>query len=109
MGAGTEKNAGKGDTPGYNIIASDELVTDERGYTKVAMKRNDRRLYQGSTYLLQLWRANSDLSVIIYDTDPMKPSAQDIAAITQYVINYACKGGTTFLAERQLLKGIIQS
>ena len=92
-----------GDTPGWKLREKDEIVT-ERGFNKLHLKRSDSRFFQTSLYFLQSWRANCDVQILIYDTDPKNPDASEIAKVTDYVVSYACKGNATLAVERKFVK-----
>ena len=70
MGCGEEYPAASGKTPGWEITSKDIIIEDLRGFKKLSLKRNHPRLLQTSLYCLQAWRANCDVSIMIYDSDP---------------------------------------
>ena len=108
MGAGAEKNVGAADTPGWEHREKTELVRDERGFMKLLMKRtNNTRMLQTSFDVLRVWRANCDVAVLLYETDPMKPDPAEIAKVTDYVVAYASKGNSTLAVEKQLVSRFI--
>jgi hypothetical protein len=104
MGCGNEKNLGTGDTPGWPLQDKDEIVDDPRGFKKLCLRRNNSRLTQTSLYCLQSWRANCDIQILVYETDPKNPEAAEIAKVTDYVVGYACKGNTTLAIEKAHVK-----
>ena len=53
--------------------------------------------------MLQSWRANCDVSVLVYDHDPCDISSQDIAAICGYVTAYCTKGNASYKSERNAI------
>ena len=57
--------------------------------------------------ILQSWRANCDLQILIYSSDPDHPDPDDIARVTDYVVGYACKGNKTLKEERELTKKLV--
>ena len=78
---------------------------DDNGNLKVYMPRNHpRRLNQTSSDMLQSWRANCDVQILMYDCDPKKPSVSDLARVTDYVVGYSCKGNTTSKEEKEQYK-----
>ena len=103
-GCGTEKTPGKGDTPGWKLQDRDVISKDQRGFNQLCMKRNNERFNQTSLYCLQSWRANCDIQIIVYDTDPKNPDFSEIAKVSDYVVNYACKGNTTLSIEKKNVK-----
>ena len=55
------------------------ISKDQRGFNQLCMKRNNERFNQTSLYCLQSWRANCDIQIIGYDTDPKNPDLSEIA------------------------------
>ena len=49
---------------------------------------------------VQSWRANCDIQILLYDSDPLYPSPSDIAKATDYIVGYACKGNENLKQER---------
>ena len=107
FGCGHESNAGKNDTPGFPIRNQSEIVRDKRGFLKLELKRNSRRMLQTSLSLLQTWRANCDLQVMLYDSTPDNFDFSEIARLTDYVVAYSCKGNQTLQAEKDNIKTVI--
>ena len=104
MGFGLEENAGKADTPGAEVNKNPSVELDDNGNLKVYMPRNHPRLNQTSSDMLQSWRANCDVQILMYDCDPKKPSVSDLARVTDYVVGYSCKGNTTSKEEKEQYK-----
>ena len=74
------------------------------------MPRNHRRILQTSKAFLQTWRANCDVQIILYESDPDNPSPADIAKATDYIVGYACKGNESLAEEKaQIIQLILQS
>ena len=71
------------------------------------MPRNHRRITQTASDVLQSWRANCDVQILIYSSDPANPDADDIARVTDYVVGYACKGNKTLVEENEQTKQIL--
>ena len=65
------------------------------------MPRNHKRLNQTSKYLIQSWRANCDVQILVYDCDPKNPDISEIARVTDYIVAYSCKGNSTLKEERE--------
>ena len=101
MGCGMESKPGNCDTPGWPLIEKDIIGKDPRGFKKLCLKRNHPRFNQTSLYCLQSWRANCDVSILVYESDPMNPNLAEIANVTNYVITYACKGNATYEIEKK--------
>lgn len=73
------------------------------------MPRNHPRVTQSSTYMLQSWRGNCDIQILVYDSDPRYPDISEIARITDYVVSYSTKGNTTWHEELEQGKKIVLS
>ncbi len=106
-GCGQEKDAGKCNTPGYPLTDSPEVKFDHKQSQKLYLPRNHGSLNQTSTDLLQSWRGNSDLQILVYDCDPKNPNISEIARVTDYIVAYSCKGNCTFKEEREQSKKLI--
>lgn len=100
-GAGTEANLGKCDTPGFPLLIEPIVKQDHKRSQKLYMPRNHTRLNQCSTQLIQSWRGNCDIQILVYDCDPKHPNINEIARVTDYVVAYSCKGNTTVKEERE--------
>jgi hypothetical protein len=108
-GAGIEKIEGKGDTPGFILRDEPKIVKDVRGFDRLELPRNNRRTVQSSLYLLRGWRANCDVQLILYDSDPTNPDCEELAKVTDYVVAYACKGNDSLQGEKEKFKSYILS
>ena len=73
------------------------------------MKRNHARINQTSDVLLQSWRGNCDVQILIYDSDPMNPDLAEIARVTDYVVAYSCKGNVTWREEIEQTRHMIMA
>jgi hypothetical protein len=108
-GAGIEKIEGKGDTQGFILRDEPKIVKDVRGFDRLELPRNNRRTVQSSLYLLRGWRANCDVQLILYDSDPTNPDCEELAKVTDYVVAYACKGNDSLQGEKEKFKSYILS
>ena len=102
-GAGFEKTRGKCDTPGFPECNEPTIVM-ERKTKKLRMPRNNRRIVQSSIDLLRSWRGNCDIQILIYDSAPSNFDVKEISRVTDYIVGYTCKGGTTLKEERETNK-----
>ena len=107
MGAGIEVEYKSCKTPGFNIRDKADLVQDNRGYTKLELPRDHPRTVQSSVILLQGWRANCDIQILLYESDPMNPDPVDVAKVTDYIVGYACKGNETLKEEKEQISSLI--
>ena len=64
---------------------------------------------QTSMTMLQSWRANCDVQVILYDQDPLNVDCKDIAGVSGYVTSYCTKGNSSFHSEREAIAAMILS
>ena len=109
VGCGMERTLGKADTPGFELQGSPSVDYDLRRAKKLKMPRNHSRLNQSSVDLLQSWRGNCDIQILVCDCDPRNPSLSEIARVTDYVVAYACKGNTSVKEEREQNKHLIMA
>ena len=59
--------------------------------------------------MLQSWRANCDIQLLIYNGDPTNPDLNEIARVTDYVVAYSCKGNITWKEEIEQTKQLVKS
>lgn len=109
MGCGVEQLSGTGRTPGFSTREQPMIVRDLRGFNRLDMKRNKRdvRTIQTSLWLAQGWRANCDIQILLYDSNPDFPDSSDIARVTDYIVSYACKGNESISEERNQTAALI--
>ena len=53
--------------------------------------------------MLQSWRANCDVKILLYDTDPAYPDIREIENVSGYVVSYTCKGHLTVKQEKDII------
>jgi hypothetical protein len=91
-------------------LAEDQTIDMDkhRDFLVLKLKRTNSRLKQTSTSMLQSWRANCDVQVIIYQSNPKELDIYDIARVTSYVVSYtSCKGSKTNEHEAESIKSLI--
>ena len=71
------------------------------------MPRNHPWINQTSTTLLQSWRGNCDIQILIYDSPPNAVNIKEISKVTDYVVAYSCKGNTTLQEEKETNKKML--
>ena len=71
------------------------------------MPRNHSRINQTALSLLQSWRGNCDVQILIYDSNPDEPNLAEISKVTDYVVAYSCKGNATLREEMETNKRLI--
>lgn len=108
-GAGQENTAGLGDTPGFPLQAAPSIVVERQRCKKLRMPRNHPRVTQSSSSLLQTWRANCDIQILIYDSPPQSFDSREISKVTDYVVAYSCKGNATYKEELETYKKLIMA
>lgn len=59
--------------------------------------------------ILQSWRGNCDMQILVYESDPDNPNIKEISRVTDYVVSYNTKGNTTYMEEKETTKHIIMS
>lgn len=57
--------------------------------------------------LLHGWRANCDVKILLYESDPQNPDPKDIATVTNYIVSYASKGQETLEEEKSSMRALI--
>lgn len=95
------------DTPGFELSDQPKVQVDHKKCKKLHMPRNHTRVHQTSLDMLQSWRGNCDVQILIYDSDPRHPNISEIARVTDYVVAYSCKGNHTHLEEVKQNKELI--
>jgi hypothetical protein len=106
-GTGIEKNYGKCDTPGFILRDTPVITKDNRGFDRVDMPRNHKRIVQASSFICQGWRGNCDIQYLIYSSDGDDIDISEISRVTNYVVAYSCKGNETAIQEKKGAKAII--
>ena len=73
------------------------------------MKRtNSRRVNQLSVPMLRAWRANCDIQLLLYNTNPLYPDITEIESVTRYVVAYTSKKSHTLKTEREHIQNLIK-
>jgi len=106
-GAGVEVTPDLCDTPGFPLRTEPQLVRDLQGFDRLELPRDNTRIVASSRWLLQGWRANCDIQILLYDCDPFHPDPDEIARVTDYIVAYACKGNESAVEERTQMKALI--
>ena len=97
-GAGVEADPGECNTEGFK--ERDRPTIDiVRKSKKLLLKRNHPRMNQVSKDMLSSWRGNCDIQILVCDSNPSNPDVKEISRVTDYVVGYTCKGGTTLQEE----------
>ena len=87
----------------------DEIQHDKkRGIKFLRLRRNEPKMQQTSQTMLQSWRANCDVAVLVYDTDPVDFTPKDISTISSYIVSYCTKGNSSYVEESDTIAGVIE-
>lgn len=106
--AGRESEYGKKDTPGWPLQNEHSILKDRRNIKHLQMKRkHSSRVVQHSRILLKFWRANCDIKLILYDTDPACPDIHEIDNVVRYLVAYTGKKNKTHKQEKNIIHDLI--
>ena len=84
------------------------MTRDHKGVERLALPRtHSKRVMQHSKFLLQGWRANADLEILIYRSNPSMPDMSEIDNVCQYVMSYVGKRYQTTKAEKDVIYDVI--
>ena len=104
----TETELGSEDTEGYRAMDEAGILEDEKGIKHFQMKRTkSRRLTQHSGTLLQAWRGNCDIKLLLYFSDPDFPDIGEIEEVCRYVVAYTGKKHHTCKQEKETVRDLI--
>jgi hypothetical protein len=84
-------------------------VKDVHGFNRLELLRKNRRAVQSSLHLLQGWRANCDVQVTLYDSNPTNPNCEELGKVTDHVVPYACEGDNSLQGEKEKFTSYIFS
>jgi hypothetical protein len=106
---GKESKYGERDTAGKPICTTSVIVTNRRGVEHFQLVRTkSRKAVQHSRTLLQSWRGNVDIQLLIYRSHPDKPDVGEIENVCKYVVAYASKKNHTSKKEKEAIQNILQ-
>lgn len=63
------------------------------------MPRNHPRINQTSISLIQSWRGNCDVQILVYESHPDNFDLREVSKVTDYVVAYSTKASTTYREE----------
>ena len=86
-----------------------QIKNDHKKTRRLYQPRNHPRVNQTSIDCLRSWRANCDVQILIYDSDPHNPNISEIAGVSDYIVAYSCKGNATLKEEMDQNKAIFLS
>ena len=85
-----------------------ELVKDKKGVVHVRMKRmHSKRSVKHSKTLLKGWRANCDIKLLLYFSNPNMPDIGEIEDICKYVVAYTGKRYHTCQQEKTAIQDLM--
>lgn len=107
-GAGKEETPGQADTPGFPLTDVDTITEHvKNGFKVLNLKRTEGRFKQTSKPMLNSWRANCDVQLLIYECDLDDIKSDDLARVVSYVCAYTCKGSATYEYEKKMLCNLV--
>ena len=107
MGCGKESKPNKCDTPGWKLRDAGSIDNDIRGFKKMFLKRNHPKFIQTSLDCVQRWRANCDIKLLLYFSDPSSPDLREIEDVCRYVVAYTGKRHNTTQDEKEAIQNLI--
>ena len=108
VGFGDEAKHGGEDTPGMDLREESGLVKDKKGIVHFWMKRmHSKQAVQHSRTLLKGWRANCDIKLLLYFSNPNMPDIGEIEDICKYVVAYTGKRNHTSQQEKTAIQNLI--
>ena len=108
VGFGDEEHFGRQDTPGMDFRDEAQLEKDKKGIYHFRMRRtHSKRAVQHSRTLLKGWRANCDIKLLLYFSNPDLPDVGEIEDICKYVVAYTGKRNHTSQQEKTAIQDLI--
>jgi hypothetical protein len=105
---GTETKNGKQDTQGLPHTKRSKIFVNRKGISHFRMRRTKSvRVVQHSRMLLRGWRANCDIKLLLYYSNPNSPDISEIDDVSGYVVSYTGKRHNTSQAEIDAIQNII--
>ena len=108
VGFGDEEHFMRQDTPGKQHLDEAAIITDKKGINQFQMKRqHSKRAVQHSRTLLKGWRANCDIKLLLYFSNPNCPDIGEIEEVCKYVVAYTSKRNHTSRHEKESIQNLI--
>jgi hypothetical protein len=105
---GTETEFGKLDTSGMELIEKARIYRDMKGISHFRMRRTQLvHLVQHSRSLLRGWRANCDIKLLLYYSNPSCQDISEIEDVYRYLVAYTGKRHNTSQEEKEAIQNII--
>ena len=84
------------------------LEKDKKGIYHFLIKRtHSKRVVQYSRTLLRGWRANCDIKLLLYVSNPNLPDIGEIEDVCKYVVAYTGKRNHTSHQEKNAIQNLI--
>jgi len=108
VGFGDEEHFNQQDTPGMDLLQKAAIIKDKKGIRQYRMKRtHSKRVVQHSRTLLKAWRANCDIKLLLYFSNPQFPDIGEIEDVCKYVVAYTGKRHQTSRQEKDAIQNLI--
>ncbi len=108
VGFGEEQTYNRQDTPGMTLHNHAVIEKDKKGYHQFKGTRTEsKRVVQHSRTLLKGWRANCDIKLLLYFSDPKYPDIGEIEDVCKYVVAYTGKRHQTSRQEIDSIQDLI--
>ena len=91
------------DTSGFNLNNNAEIRRELNGTIKLALFRDSVRMVPS----LHIWRANGDVQLLLYQSNPRNPDLLEMSKVTDYFVSYACKGNLRMESEVNVLSSLV--
>jgi hypothetical protein len=105
---GTETKYRLQDTQGLPRTKRSKIFIDRKGIFHFRMRRmKSVRVVQHSRTLLRGWRANCNIKLLLYYSNPNCPDISEIEDVSRYVVSYTGKRHNTSQAEIDAIQIII--
>ncbi len=89
------------------LIEKARVYRDMKGISHFRMRRTQSaHLVQHSRSLLQGWRANCDIKLMLYYSNPNCPDISEIEDVCRYVVAYMGKRHSTRQEEKEAIQNI---
>jgi hypothetical protein len=83
-----------------DLIQNAKIQIDRKGISHFRMRRTHSvHLVQHSKYFLKAWKANCDVKLLLYFSDPTCPDLCEIEDVCRYVVAYWQK--TQYISRRE--------
>jgi len=108
VGFGDEEHFNQQDTPGMDLLQKAAIIKDKKGIRQYRMMRtHSKRVVQHSRTLLKAWRANCDIKLLLYFSNPQFPDIGEIEDVCKYVVAYTGKRHQTSRQEKDAIQNLI--